>query len=869
MLKSFSSFFPGVLILLQFGLSMSVAHAQASEVPLTEDASMTADWPEWRWTILAGDDALKSGLPGMAEDLYREVLQLEIPSDAERSVKLKLVSALIAERSFSQADQLLDEVSSQARADYRLRRAIVAFNTDRMDEARSALSGINPRTLSRSERPWYYLILGLLDKLDALNDSSARWIERAMETSVSPAQRAQFETLLLTTRVAESNNDSDFIDRLRRKADENRGTRPGFAYAREYAVALDRSNQKSEAIGILQDQLTLIAPDEPDEKAQTLLLIGLIAGRDARRGQLAFEEILREGSEPGIQRVALYLVAGVERDDEQEALFREFLNGLIEDPNNPIRDEILVLRSRLRLAVGDLNGAATDAERLLAEFPASNFSDQARWILAYMAWQEKRFRTAADFLQQIREKMPPSYERQFLGQLVGDCYFLNGDFATAAEIYEGVLQNAPTDFSHSGIAYQSVMAQIQTGELDQAGETLDRLATEGQIDSDRLWRAEWNLVEALRQADKTIEAFTRLSLKLQATPLNSLKPEFRLRLMWLAAFLSYDAGEYESVPPVVSEALESIEIGEGASLPDAEKRMLASSLILLEGQAQLRSGDEAAGIATLELVRQEYPNTDSAVLSYLVESRYLAAEYRLAEAQRRLSEMADRYQDNAQAPIALLEAAMMAEKQGQDRNFEEAIGILKVLLERYPDNEMVFHAKLQLGNLTRKLNQFGAAQVVYENILQDYAGSGKAFPLYLAQLYRADSLLALSGGDVTRLDSAAEGFDQVLDDPDAPLDARIEAGYKQALISVRQGNLSRARETIWLMVTRYLKDPQVEALFGPRERYWMSRSLLELGRILEESGEVREAKEVYRLIEAYNLPGKAIAEDKLQPTPLN
>lgn len=847
--------------LLALFLGQGIAISQTSDtVPLSGQARMTADWPQWRWTILAGDDALKSGLASMADDLYQQALLADIPQSARESVLLKRVSALIAQRKFSAARDIMALLPPSQNGAYLLRKSILNYDAGAYGEVEAALAELNPETLSRDDQPWFFLMSGLIAKRKGELEASAIAFENAMELAVTPAQDAQFETILLTTRLDTEEDSEDLLELLRKKSEANHGTRPGFGYAREYAVALDRAGRESEAIAVLQEQLPLIETDENDEKAQTLIMIALIAGLDSRRGQLALEEVLSTAQRPSDQRIALYMLADAERTEEQRAAFQSFLNGLIAEGDHPIGDELLLLRARYYRSRGQTELATQDAEQLLSQYPASSFGSDARWLLAYQAWEDKRYRTAADYLQQIREGMPQGSEWRYLGQLVADCYFLNGDFATAAGVYQSILQDEAVETIDSSVGYQMVMALIELGDLQRAAQALDDLQQDERLDADYLWRAEWNLVEAMRQADQTVEAFTRLSRKLGITPFSALQPELRLRLMWLSAYLTFEAAEYAEVPRLVNDALFELSQGQAAILPDSEKQILASNLLLLQAQAELRSGAVSAGMTTLAGLRKDYPNTDAAVRSYLVEARFLAGAYRSAEAQLRLREMADNYPDSKQAPIALLEAALMAEKQGQSRNFEEAREILKMLIERYPNAPEVFHAKLSMGNLARKLNQFGAAQILYENVLRDYADRDSEFPLYLAELYRADSLLAQSANDTSRLDGAAESLDRVMDNPDTPLDALTEAGYKQALIHWRQGNNSRARESIWLMVTRYLKDPVEAQRLGPRGRYWLSRALLELAQRLDASGESSEANDIYDVVIDYELPGRTLVQ---------
>jgi hypothetical protein len=48
----------------------------------------------------------------------------------------------------------------------------------------------------------------------------------------------------------------------------------------------------------------------------------------------------------------------------------------------------------------------------------------------------------------------------------------------------------------------------------------------------------------------------------------------------------------------------------------------------------------------------------------------------------------------------------------------------------------------------------------------------------------------------------------------------------------------------------------------------MSRALLELGTLLENDGELAEARRVYRKMVAYNLPGRNLAQSRADRLPV-
>ena len=67
------------------------------------------------------------------------------------------------------------------------------------------------------------------------------------------------------------------------------------------------------------------------------------------------------------------------------------------------------------------------------------------------------------------------------------------------------------------------------------------------------------------------------------------------------------------------------------------------------------------------------------------------------------------------------------------------------------------------------------------------------------------------------------------------------------------------------VLDRFLLNPDVETKhLGGRGRYWMSRTILKLGALLEEGSVPDEARIVYGLIEENNLPGRSLANSRIE-----
>ncbi|WP_269541404.1 tetratricopeptide repeat protein [Cerasicoccus fimbriatus] len=816
---------------------------------------MISDWPEWRIKMLAGDDALQLGLPGLAEGFYRSVLDgnPDLNAEAKALLQVKIASALIAQRRFSEAKDILPPEEGPVAPAVVLRRAILAYHDGRLAETANLLQRLQPSSLSLADQPWYYLLRGM--ELRARDDQpgSTASLEEALVRSVSPAQTAQIEAVILKGAVMAEQDDLETLKVLQRKVEETRGARAGFDFARQMAVVLDRLNRKDEAIAVLRDQMSMLTDREKAEAGQMLLLIGLISGRDSARGQLAFREILGGKGEADTQRLALYLLAAsASQPGETRDAFRRTLDELIAQSGNPLLDELLMMRARLNLESGDAVGAEADVRQLIENYPGSPLLDDALWLRAYIAWQDGRYRGAAESLGQIRDRMEPGPTRVRIGEQIGDVLFLKGDYAAAADMYSGVLSEDRDSLFDNMLFYQAVLANTLAERWENAQALLDN---QTDYPLDVRWRAEWIYLDGLRKDGQAAKARDRLADLVRRLPVPT-DQDLRWRIQWLQARLAYDTGASaqaaQQAQALAQEVERAVAQEEGWPVIGPE---IASHLRLLEGQALIRSGQPDEGLESLAKLRENYPGSDPAILSILEEARYFAGKFSDAEAQRRLRELADRYRDSPHAPAALYEAAILADRQGLESTRREAIAILNDLITRYPSHPLVFRARLLQGNIARQLGDFGDARLVYETVLRDYANHPE---IYLAQLYRANTLLARSGNDPALLDEAQTGLER-LDKESVPIDVRVEAGYMLSRIQLQLNNPQRAAETLWLVVSRYLRDPSAANQLGANGKYWMARCLIELGDIQERAGNVEDAREVYSLIGKYALPGQNLA----------
>ncbi|MGK0176891.1 MAG: tetratricopeptide (TPR) repeat protein [Lentimonas sp.] len=183
--------------------------------------------------------------------------------------------------------------------------------------------------------------------------------------------------------------------------------------------------------------------------------------------------------------------------------------------------------------------------------------------------------------------------------------------------------------------------------------------------------------------------------------------------------------------------------------------------------------------------------------------------------------------------------------------------MLDDLTEHFPDHSLYFFARLKQGDLLRQMNDFAAAQIIYENLIHSFPEHSRR---YLAELSRAECMLALAKEDQAQLQNAALELERLIDMPNLPVDFQVEIGFKWGFALQQSGEQKKAQEALALISGRFLLDDDTQ--LGATGRYWMSRVLLELGKYLEEKGDFAAARRIYKKIVAYNLPGRNLAQSR-------
>lgn len=874
---------------------MPAADALGVPVPLTAPAARTTTPGGTAATLAAAQRAQEFGLPTVAIGLYEELMAQ--PGADRAALTLPLVTALLDAGRVEEADRVLNALQSPRGPDWRLRMALVAAQEKRFEIASRELERIDVDQLTRPDRTWFWFLRGMFADLQSppnLADAD-RFYTQAKNEATSDAARATVLIALERVHLRMANYTPAQVEQARQLYEQNeaRGWNP-YRAAENYAVMRTATGGAAEASRFLSDLLVRLPRAERAWTDQFRLLLGLVGDRSrGGAGRYALTQLVETGSDPDKQREALLLLAQASDRDPERSLFRAELDRLIAlKPASAILDGLLLMRAQLALAEHDYATAERRANELNNQFPGSPLRPNLFGLLATSAWEQKRYRLAADDARQARELLAASpaasqpTQAKVIAQSVGELRVLeaeasfragsmansSSDFRVAAEAYAAALKDPPAGIEAGDLLFQRALAEIRSG-ADDAIKVIDTLETDPRFDATNRWEAEWSLARALKAGGKPQDALDRVSRLLAAPPAApaAIAPDLRVKMAWLQAQLSFDAGHPDQTLPLVQAlAAETAKSSLDAKLKDE----IASTSALLAAKAQFALDREAAALETLKKLRHDFPQADAAIYSYLVEAAYDAepGRDRIQDAQTTLRRLIDdpRYKQSDYVPYALFQMALLSERLGSENALIDANALIEELVrpDRSPPapSELVFAARLKQGDLLRTLNDFPRAQRAYEELVNNPTFAQRR-DVVLAQLRLAECHNAQSATDPagTHADLAQSMFEELLYRVDAPKDVQVEAGYNLGKLLERRGQLDKARD-VWFrdVITPFLINAPRPLPVSATRPYWLAKTLQDLGALLEQRDDFDEARRIYILLRDSGLGFENVAIERLQ-----
>lgn len=840
----------------------------ANEAPLASDSPyLSRDGSSLKIELEAeaARVALRSGLSATAANIFRSLLKDSGLSAEERSeLTLDYLAALIAQSSFSDAALVYESVSEAADSDrLSLYAACIHYGSGdnpAFGEIQKNLSDINPAALRDIDRPWYFLLQGALANSKGRDDEAENFFRNARAVATSPMQSALFSSLILRQRILASPTDESLLVAVREQFEALAGQSAAFPFLREYVVLLHGIGRGGEAISALEAELSnASAGYSIDERANLLLLKSLILGLDTTAGWSSLKELVRSGIDSEASLIALQLLGSVRG---READLMSLLNEIISRPEpHPLLAQLYFMRCQLALANPETTAIAeADARFLLEQFPGLTEITSVYRLLVYAALKRSppRYRVAADYLLELREQSSEAKEKAYLNRLIGDCYFLNRDYANAVDFYVAANAAYEGDADNEGLYHRLILSLIRSGQYAEAVETIDQADFSGKVDDAGRWQAEWSIALALQASGENEQALERLR-RLIGGDTAAVPTLLDLRLRWLEAHISLQSGDPVGVADKIDTLLARIDTMPDETLGSEEISRLKSELLLLSAKSRIGNGDVESSFELLSSIRREFQNSVAAERSYFTEAAYHASVGDYASAQAVLVSFAEAYPESAFVAQALFQAALHCQTRGP-AHYREAVVLLDRLVQSYKGSELAYQAGLKQGDLLRLMNDFAGAQLIYENLINSYPSHRLR---YAAEMSRADCIAALSQSSDDQLLEAVRVLERLVDRPDLPVEVQIEAGYKWGSILQRNGDAGEAISVYGLVASRYLLDAQNASGLTSVGRYWLSRTVFSLGTLLEDQEASEEAVKLYRKLVAFNLPGRSLALSRI------
>ena len=842
--------------------------------------------------LAAAQRAQDFGLPSVAADIYRDLRK--VPGSEGDSLTLALATALLDAGKVAEAEQVLASMPEPRSAAWRLRAGLAALQLGKRAEAQAQWDAIKEAEISEADLPWYRFFTGALWDTATPRDTTRanEFYNQAENLAATPLARARFQLAAERVRLRWLGKpDEADLRQMRETAQRFQGQREGYEAIKNLAVALDKVGQTKEAVDLLEKTLTSLPAQERGVRDEMRFLLGLTGDRGRNgAGRNALVQLLESGHNAQRQRQALQLLAEESGGEPERGHFKAELNKLIAaKPPHPVLESLYFFRAQMALTDKDYITAEQDAIALNQQFPLSSLRVHALVILTQSAWEQGRYRVAADQARKARDEMttvvtgvaakPPvvAISTQFraeLGVLEAEARFRAGDYRSAADTYAAVLLERPRQLKPERIGdlmFQRVLAEIKAGS-GEAAKVLDELGRDPAFDLESRWQAEWSLAQALQIQGKAgaQEAYTRVTALLREPVAGTeMKSELRAKMAWLHARLAFEIGDFPKTIQLVEEQLKT-----GAEIGAALRNEIASTLILLKARSEFALGQESLGLETLKRLRAEQPKSEAAIYSYLIESEYYAAQDKIDEARNRLIKLTDSedpdYKRSPYIPYALYRLALLSERLGREDNLKEANQRIEEMVNTkaaVADQTLYFAARMRQGDIFRKLNDFPSAKAAYEELINKFP---QRPDVVLAQLALADCYSVQSTPDNAsnaspQSDQAFLMYEQIRDRVDAPRDVRVEAGYKFGALLVRRGRLDQAAKAWWTdVIDPFLIDETEPTEPDAKRPYWLARTLCEFGELEEKRGNFEQAKAAYRLVLEKRLPFEAIARARLQ-----
>jgi len=892
-----------------------------------------------------GRFALASGWIPLAIQCFKDALaKAGLSGEARDELNIDLATAYLADANVAGATAALKAVERTSTPGYLLRDALIQERANQWDNATAQLARVTGQMaeLPKADHPWYYLAQATLAEHEQkAGEANVAWT-MAIAEAATPLQAAQFQAAQWKGQIFLGLPATPEVrDQLQKQLNDSaQDPVTNAQYALELAIVLDQLGQPADALKLIGDNLrrvdldrhslnnlrlayVLIDQEHPDPQAAARGTIGT--------DQETLQTILKDWPEKDApdfdalvqtQKTALALLENGKLVLNPKDL-KNLVDGLIQDPRgHPLIKQLYLLQMQLAESLSQnaaaaataqhLAGDAADAARYLAEagdaathllqLPkdqtvARDTAREGAWLtLALVAWNAspRQYLEAAKNLNKLRDALPESEpDRKLITARLADLYFLNGEqtgdpenFRNAAKFYGTLIEDPPPEENLGSLLERAVESDIKAGQLDDAGSRLDKVASQ-LADADERWRAEFNLLLALRDDHQVAKAFARLNHLFELARIDSLQIDLRLRLRWLDAALAVDAADPSAADKAqVLQEEADVETKAAAVAGnkelEASRRELAASGLLLKYRAAAQSGKTADKEKSFVELKENYPFTDAEVNALYLHAIELRNQNKLIDAANAMKDLADMFIKNPAnrqnpgarfAPFALYDAALYLRAADGSGRYDDALDCLKKFVDTYPDHPLINDVRFEQGELMSLRNQFDLAFDIFDDLRRKLETQNRPWENELWANTLIDRVNCMTGiamqhnNDPQWAKPVRDELFRLWSLDYLPVWARVQAGYSYAQ-GLPPDDADKPKA--YGRVIAILDNPKLLAELDKHfnGRLFLARSFSDLGDYYSTRKDYDSARKVYQSAMANNLSVKYFQHQlDLLPTP--
>jgi len=279
----------------------------------------------------------------------------------------------------------------------------------------------------------------------------------------------------------------------------------------------------------------------------------------------------------------------------------------------------------------------------------------------------------------------------------------------------------------------------------------------------------------------------------------------------------------------------------------------AAQAMFMRGWCLYLLGKDAEALKVCEQFPAEYPESDFApdVRFWLGEHAFNLGEYEKAET--RFASVASDYPDSSRAADALYWAGRAATAR---RAYLEANEHYNALMARYPDSPRLASTFLVQGDVLSELGQFAAAILAFDEVLVKFPQQPEAM---MAWGRKGDCQYTLGQEDPGRYEEALLSYRMLLDFAGAPVDLRLQAGYKIGRCLEKTGRSATALDRYMEVVYSFLQETD-----APEEAtVWFTRAAFAAAALQEHAGQWKEAVAIYGRVADSGVAAAPEARDRM------